>query len=275
MRTSSYARDFAGVDVSALTDHDHSGQHALYRDTGAWHAIRSATARFHEPGRFVALLGYEWTSWLHGHRHVLYFHDERGAPHDGETARVFPWSARATSTPTGLWDALRGTGALTIPHHPAGGPIPIDWRFYAPREHGARGGDRLGGGQQRGARRAACRRGRAPRPLCPRRARARPSLRFRRQRRSPRRASGRRLRRPALGWSRRSLRHRAHARRCPRGLARPAYLRDERPAHPSLGHARRRRDGSGHPGRRAREPGARIPSSSFASRPRSRCARSR
>jgi hypothetical protein len=26
-----------------------------------------------------------------------------------------------------LWNALRGKQALTVPHHPAGGPVPIDW----------------------------------------------------------------------------------------------------------------------------------------------------
>ena len=36
-------------------------------------SIRAAVAHFHAPGRFVTLLGYEWTSWIHGHRHVIYF----------------------------------------------------------------------------------------------------------------------------------------------------------------------------------------------------------
>ena len=72
-----YARDVAGLDVAALTDHDHWGMpfldeqpRALARDP------RRDATRFHAPGRFVTLLGYEWTSWLHGHRHVLYFDDD-------------------------------------------------------------------------------------------------------------------------------------------------------------------------------------------------------
>ena len=30
-------------------------------------------------------------------------------------------------TPALLWGALRGGQALTVAHHPAGGPVPIDW----------------------------------------------------------------------------------------------------------------------------------------------------
>ena len=41
-----------------------------------WEEIQRQTKRFHEPGRFVTLLGYEWTSWIQGHRHVLRFDDE-------------------------------------------------------------------------------------------------------------------------------------------------------------------------------------------------------
>jgi hypothetical protein len=31
--------------------------------------------------------------------------------------------------PRELWEALRGLAALTVPHHPAGGPAPIDWEI--------------------------------------------------------------------------------------------------------------------------------------------------
>jgi hypothetical protein len=40
-----------------------------------WARIEAAARSFHEPGRFVTLLGYEWTSWIFGHRHVLHFED--------------------------------------------------------------------------------------------------------------------------------------------------------------------------------------------------------
>lgn len=115
-----YARDVAGLDVVALTDHDHFGVRFLDSRPDLWDGIRDRTMAFHEPGRFVALLGFEWTSWIHGHRHVLYFDDE-GEP----LSSLHP----DTQTPAGLWDALRGKPALTLAHHSAGDPVPVNWSF--------------------------------------------------------------------------------------------------------------------------------------------------
>jgi hypothetical protein len=113
-----YARDIAALDVAALTDHDHWGMPPLSESPDLWEDIRAQTEAFHEPGRFVALLGYEWTSWLHGHRHVLYFGDE---------GRVLSFVDPAYESPLQLWEALRGEPALTITHHTAGGPIANNW----------------------------------------------------------------------------------------------------------------------------------------------------
>ena len=113
-----YARDVAALDVAALTDHDHWGILPLDSHPALWEEIRAAVARFHAPGRFVTLLGYEWTSWIYGHRHVLYFDD------DGPVlSSVDP----AYESPRQLWQALAGRRALTFAHHSAGGPIPTDW----------------------------------------------------------------------------------------------------------------------------------------------------
>ncbi len=113
-----YARDVAALDVVALTDHDHWGMKPLSHHPELWDEIESATARFHRPGEFVTLLGYEWTSWIHGHRHVLYFEDE------GEVlSSIDP----RYESPLQLWDALRGQRVLTFAHHSAGGPIATNW----------------------------------------------------------------------------------------------------------------------------------------------------
>ncbi len=115
-----YARDVAALDVAVLTDHDHWGMRKLDQEPALWKRIHDVTARMNEPGRFTTLLGYEWTSWLYGHRHVLYF--------DGEGDVLSSLDA-PTDTPQGLWQTLkeRKAKALTVPHHPAGGPVPIDW----------------------------------------------------------------------------------------------------------------------------------------------------
>jgi uncharacterized protein DUF3604 len=113
-----YARDVANLDVAALTDHDHWGILFLDEHPAIWEGIRATARRFHEPGRFVTLLGFEWTNWIHGHRHVLYFTDE------GELLSSLD---PRYDTPAELWAALRGKAALTVPHHTAGGPIALDW----------------------------------------------------------------------------------------------------------------------------------------------------
>jgi hypothetical protein len=117
-----YARDIAALDVVALTDHDHWGMEFLDSHPALWKEIVAQTREFHDPGRFVTLLGYEWTSWLYGHRHVLYFTDD-GAVHSSLDAD--------TETPAQLWTALAGQAAMTFAHHSAGGPIATDWS-YAP-----------------------------------------------------------------------------------------------------------------------------------------------
>ena len=114
----SYARDVSALDVAALTDHDHWGILPLAEHPELWREIQAQTQRFNVPGVFVALLGFEWTSWIYGHRQVLYFDD------DGP---VIDSLAEATDTPGELWQALGARRAITVPHHPAGGPIAIDW----------------------------------------------------------------------------------------------------------------------------------------------------
>ena len=113
-----YARDVAALDVAALTDHDHWGMQPLAANPALWDEIRGQVRKFHDPGRFVTLLGYEWTSWIHGHRHVLYF---------GDVGRLLDSVDPAFEHPRQLWDALRGQPVLTIAHHTAGGPIAADW----------------------------------------------------------------------------------------------------------------------------------------------------
>jgi hypothetical protein len=115
-----YARDVSALDVVAITDHDHWGMLPLDGQPEFWEETKTQTRRFHQPGRFVTLLGYEWTNWIHGHRHVLYFEDE------GE---IYSSISLDYETPTQLWDALRGKRALTFAHHSAGGVIPTNWAF--------------------------------------------------------------------------------------------------------------------------------------------------
>ncbi len=119
-----YARDVARLDVAAVTDHDQWGYEPLKGPSGGWRKAVSATEQFHEPGRFVTFPAYEYTNWTTGHRHVIF----------AETAEadVFSWSEDGSRTPEQLWKLLDGRRAITIPHHPGGGPIPIYWPVHEP-----------------------------------------------------------------------------------------------------------------------------------------------
>jgi hypothetical protein len=114
-----YARDVAALDVVALTDHDHWGVPFLDETPENWKRIEAAAQDFHEPGRFISLSGYEWTSWIWGHRHVVYFQDE---------GRILSSADERFDSPEELWAGLRGLPALTFAHHSAGSPIATDWR---------------------------------------------------------------------------------------------------------------------------------------------------
>lgn len=117
-----YARDVARLDVVALTDHDHWGPRPLDERPEEVQRMIDTAHAWNEPGRFVTIPGYEWTSWLHGHRHVLHF---------GDDAPLYSSIDPATDRPDELWAALRGRPSLTFAHHSAGEPIATNW-FYPP-----------------------------------------------------------------------------------------------------------------------------------------------
>ena len=91
----------------------------LRRDT--WADTTAAADRHNEPGRFTAMIGWEWSSIPSGanlHRVVM-------TPVDGETARKFmPFGSDESAYPDDLWAWLEKTTAETgaefvaIPHNP-------------------------------------------------------------------------------------------------------------------------------------------------------------
>ncbi len=115
-----YARHVAALDVAVLTDHDHWGMRKLDQEPSLFARIQAATRAADDPGRFTTLHGLEWTHWLYGHRHVLWFDD---AP------QMISSLEAGSDTPQGLWQTLRerNAKAITVPHHSGGGPVPTDW----------------------------------------------------------------------------------------------------------------------------------------------------
>jgi len=118
-----------GTGTPEDSDHDHWGMPFIDESPELWERIQRAAAAHHEPGRFVTLLGYEWTSWLQGHRHVLYFDD----PVEGVGSVLSTLDPRY-QTPDELWAALAGKPVLTFAHHSAGAPVSTNWMFAPPPE---------------------------------------------------------------------------------------------------------------------------------------------
>jgi len=85
----------------------------------AWHAYTELADRYNEPGRFTALIGYEWTAigGFNLHRNVIFRGDSSVAK------RTVPFSQFDSQNPEDLWRNLsaveQATGAelLAIPHN--------------------------------------------------------------------------------------------------------------------------------------------------------------
>lgn len=113
-----FGRDVARLDFLSLSEHD------ALMDDSEWQALEAAVRAYDAPGRFTALLGYEWTQYnpVGGH-HNVYFSDPEGR-------RRVP--VQETLGPEDLYRTLRQENAeedlLVIPHtHES-----ADWRSSDP-----------------------------------------------------------------------------------------------------------------------------------------------
>jgi hypothetical protein len=95
-----------------------AGNDALTRSM--WERITASAERFNEPGKFTALIGYEWTSSPGGnnlHRNVI-FRDSKA-----KADTIIPMSNYDSSDPEDLWkwmaayEAKTGGRMLAIPHN--------------------------------------------------------------------------------------------------------------------------------------------------------------
>jgi len=113
-----YAREVSGLEIAALTDHADFG--TIRIEAEVWERITAAANRAYQPGKFVTLVGFEWTSWVYGHRNVYY---------RGEGGPIFSSLDPESDTPQKLWKLLEPYPAMTIAHHAGGGPIAVDWEI--------------------------------------------------------------------------------------------------------------------------------------------------
>lgn len=84
-----------------------------------WDEVAIRADRYNQPGRFTALIGYEWTSMISGdnlHRVVLFKGDS------DEARKIIPFTAQHSTDPEDLWNALAayeaaGVRSLAIAHN--------------------------------------------------------------------------------------------------------------------------------------------------------------
>ena len=115
-----FARDEGFLDFGAITDHMEGVTDRQ------WDYFQAVTNDYNEPGRFVTLIGQEWTNHnpavgAPGHRNIYYRGD--GGP-------VLRSTAPDCNTLEKLWrklDALSDIEALAIPHHSANVVMGVDW----------------------------------------------------------------------------------------------------------------------------------------------------
>jgi hypothetical protein len=99
-----FARDVLGHDLCAMADHAHS------MTDEDWQELEASAARWHEPGRFVTVLGFEGDyDGDDGGHFNFYFPTDRGA------YRNFRLSAGGTLE--AMFDFARAHDALAICHH--------------------------------------------------------------------------------------------------------------------------------------------------------------
>jgi hypothetical protein len=117
-----YSRDAAGLDFIGITDHSRY----LPRRYNQWR-IQQIADLFYAPGWFSPMHAYErsqYTPW--GHRNIIY---------QNRDYTVVPGSYDVGDTgvsPDGLWAALRGKKALSIPHTTAWANKQVSWDYNDP-----------------------------------------------------------------------------------------------------------------------------------------------
>ncbi len=124
----SYARNISNLDICCISDHD------FQMDEELWKKHKAICDDFYEEGKFVTILGFEWTSSLYGHRNVYYYADrykDSDIPFFVSRPADNYW-LKEVDTPDDLWAKLDASGAeaITIPHHPSAAVHPLAWKYY-------------------------------------------------------------------------------------------------------------------------------------------------
>lgn len=123
-----YAKARAGLDFTALTDHD------CYPDwisQSEWEWMRTTNRLMNTDGELACFLAYEWTPneyrYDYGHKNIYYRSDEGEIFRSGDIEGMTPFK---------LFESLKQYDAMAFPHHPAAlwGLVSAatDWDFHDP-----------------------------------------------------------------------------------------------------------------------------------------------
>ncbi len=129
-----YMIDVAAMDFGAITDHQGGGQYEYH-----WWLTQKSADLFYIPPRFVPLYGYERSvRYPHGHRNI--FHAYRGVPVFAfrlkpDQTGIFPGlgtGAVLDDDTQLLFEFLRRSGGISIPHTSGTATMGTDWRDNDP-----------------------------------------------------------------------------------------------------------------------------------------------
>ncbi|MBD3183105.1 DUF3604 domain-containing protein [Candidatus Poribacteria bacterium] len=109
----SWGRDVERLDFCALANH-YGGRYNATPDV--WNIVLDTTNKYNQPGKFAAIIGYEWGG-RSGHRNVYY---------RGDTGLLYPGFEDRSNSLDKLWNLLDSQDVLTIPHH-SRYCTPTDW----------------------------------------------------------------------------------------------------------------------------------------------------
>lgn len=102
------ARDKAGLDFCALTDHDHGGVGSDELWDGKWEIIQKNAERYNDPGKFVTIPAYERDSYPWYNNMVVYF--------SGTKNRMLRGIGDGEITREELKDFLKRDDVILVPH---------------------------------------------------------------------------------------------------------------------------------------------------------------
>ena len=117
-----YARRVSGLDFYAMSDHSIAPTRGRPRGLAehTWGEYTAKTDKYHDPGRFVTIHGYEASFGSPYGHHNVYFRDRPG-----------PLLAPQKMTLPELWGKLKAGEAITIPHHTGKFPK-VTWEARGP-----------------------------------------------------------------------------------------------------------------------------------------------